>query len=130
MNDDPTDAQTWLVRARSSLRQAELGHGDPLVVLQDLCFNAQQAAEKGLKAVCVHRQIPFEKVHSLAYLVALLEKAGIEVPADVKEARPLTRYAVRARYPGFLKVDEAKYRAAVELAHRVLCWAEKTVGEG
>ncbi len=46
----PDDPEEWLNRARSNLAQARLGR-QPEVYLEDLCFQAQQAAEKALKAL-------------------------------------------------------------------------------
>jgi len=48
---DPTDPRVWLARAHSNLKLATLGYQQG-VFLEDLCFEAQQAAEKALKAVC------------------------------------------------------------------------------
>lgn len=45
----PDDPREWLRRAQNSLVQA--GKTDEHVCLEDLCFQAQQAAEKALKAV-------------------------------------------------------------------------------
>jgi HEPN domain-containing protein len=49
----PTDPREWLNRARSNLALAKSGTVGAL--LEDLCFEAQQAAEKAVKAVFVHR---------------------------------------------------------------------------
>jgi len=130
MRRDPTDPRTWLVRARSNLRRATLGPQHPEVFLEDLCFDAQQAAEKALKALCLHRGIAFPKTHSLVHLMDLLEGAGLSVPLEVKEADELTRYAVGTRYPGLEEeVTEAEYQTAVGLATRVVQWAEKVIEE-
>ena len=45
----PDDPREWLNRARSNLVKAR--HRMPEVYLEDLCFEAQQAAEKAIKAV-------------------------------------------------------------------------------
>jgi HEPN domain-containing protein len=68
MRRDPTNPRTWLLRARSNLRRAALGPQHPEVFLEDLCWDAQQAAEKALKALCIHRGIAFPKTHSLEML--------------------------------------------------------------
>lgn len=49
---DPTDPRAWLARAGSNLLLAQKGQRKG-VMLEDLCFNAQQAAEKALKAACI-----------------------------------------------------------------------------
>jgi HEPN domain-containing protein len=126
---DPTVPHTWLARARSNLRRAEVGRPDASVFWEDLCFDAQQAAEKALKAVCVHLGVQFPKTHSLVYLMDLVESAALAVPDDVRVADALTRYAVGTRYPGFdEEVGEEEYRSAVDLARRVVQWAESVAG--
>ena len=87
---DPTDPLAWLARAGSNLRLAELGTGQPGIFLDDLCFGAQQAAEKALKAVCVRYELEFPRTHSLVILMDLLESVDLHVSPDVKAAAVLT----------------------------------------
>ena len=131
MKLDPTDPKTWLARARSNLRRAELGRQHPDILFEDLCFESEQAVEKALKSVCVHLGIEFPKTHSLVYLMDLIERAGLSIPEGIKKADVLTRYAVAARYPGLEEeVDVAEYVRAVDLARRVVKWAEKVIKKG
>ena len=44
----------------------------PGVYLEDLCFDAQQAAEKAIKAVMLQRNVEFPYVHDLGRLLSLL----------------------------------------------------------
>lgn len=60
----PDDPREWLNRARSNLARARSETED--VYLEDLCFDAQQAAEKALKAVLIHSKVRFPHVHDLA----------------------------------------------------------------
>jgi len=92
-----TDSREWLRRARSNLARARDDSGIPEVLYEDLCFDCQQAAEKALKAVLVHRSIDFPKVHSISHRIELLELRKVRVPASVKDAAPLTHYAVESR---------------------------------
>ncbi len=62
----PDDPREWLNRARSNLARARSGATIPEVYLEDLCFDAQQAAEKALKAVLIHLDVSFPYVHDLA----------------------------------------------------------------
>jgi HEPN domain-containing protein len=60
MPDEPVEKgsfQDWLVYARSDLELARRGKS-PAILLETLCFHAQQAAEKALKAVLIHLGIP------------------------------------------------------------------------
>ena len=128
MKRNPTDPKTLITRAKSNLRLAELGRQYPDILFEDLCFDAEQAAEKALKSVCVHLSVPFPKTHSLVHLMDLIEESGLTIPEVVKEADVLTRYAVAVRYPGLEEeVNETEYRRAVELARRVVEWSEKFI---
>lgn len=87
---DPTDPWEWVRRARSNLARAATHPGDPHVLYEDLCFDAQQAAEKAIKAVLVRRQVDFPKTHSIAELLTLAAGRGIAVPGHLDEVAYLT----------------------------------------
>ena len=114
----------WLRRAKSNLALAEQPKPAE-VIWEDLCFEAQQAAEKAIKAVLVQREIDFPKRHDIRLLLTLLAQAGDKVPDEVSDAIDLTTYATEARYPGeYEPVTEAAYRSAVATAEKVVDWAE------
>jgi HEPN domain-containing protein len=124
----PDDPREWLNRARSNLAQASVRLAE--VYLEDLCFQAQQAAEKAIMAVFIARSTPFPYVHDLARLLTLLEESGEAIPDAVREAERLSRFAVEPRYPGFGRpVAEAEYRELLEVARGVVRWAEQRVAE-
>lgn len=123
----PDDPQEWLNRAKSNLARARL-EGEA-VYLEDLCFDAQQAAEKAIKAVLVQQKTRFPYVHDLADLLTRVEQAGQTIPEPVKQAARLTRYAVVTRYPGFTEpVSREEYEEAVAIAETVVHWAEGVIG--
>jgi HEPN domain-containing protein len=125
----PDDPRAWLDRARSNLIRAQ--QKIPDVYLEDLCFDAQQSAEKALKALCIEHGIDFPYVHDLAQLITLLQDEGQPIPEDVKEAGRLTRYAVFTRYPGLDDpVTEEDHERAVEIAERVVVWVEAHLEAG
>jgi HEPN domain-containing protein len=110
-------------RARSSLVRARCRH--PEVYLEDLCFDAQQAAEKALKAVLLVLGGRFRRVHDLAEILGEIESTGLVVPPGIRESARLSDYAVEACYPGPAEpVTEQEYLEAVALAEAVLAWAE------
>ena len=122
----PNDPREWLNRARSNLIRAK--HPIEGVYLEDLCFDAQQAAEKAIKAVLIHLNVRFPRTHDLAELLTLVEKAGQRVPEQVKRASILTPYAVESRYPGLSEpVTKEEYEEAVSIAEEVLRWAEEVL---
>ena len=123
----PSDPREWLNRAASNLRLAK--NRVPGVYLEDLCFEAQQAAEKAVKAVMIVCGVDFPYVHSLEFLLSTLEREADEtIPNTVRSAAKLTPYAVDTRYPGFaVPVEEEEYMEAVEIAEAVMRWAEEIV---
>lgn len=123
----PEDPREWMNRAYSNLAIAK-NRPDSSVYPEDLCFNAQQAAEKALKAVCILHHIEYPYVHDLAALITILMKSGIPVPDSVKEAAKLTRFAITTRYPHFLSpIQEPEYQRAVAIAERVITWCESEI---
>jgi HEPN domain-containing protein len=127
----PDDPREWLNRARSNLAKAQEIPDLEYVYLEDLCFDAQQAAEKAIKAVLIHLNAQFPYTHDLARLLSLAEQAGTEVPDDIKPAVALTEYAVATRYPSPSEpVSMDEYEEAVSLAAMVLTWAQRIVEAG
>ena len=120
--DDPRE---WMNRARSSLLMAK--NRVPQVYLEDLCFEAQQAAEKAVKALMIKRGIDFPYVHDLARLLSLLKEAGEAIPDAVGQARKLTRFATVTRYPMNQTVTEQHYLEALTIAEAVIRWAEERI---
>jgi HEPN domain-containing protein len=119
----PDDPREWLNRARSNLAQARAHIGE--IYFEDLCFAAQQAAEKAVKAVLIQRAVAFPYVHDLARLLTLAEEAGVKIPESVRQGEALTKYAVLSRYPGLAEpVTEAQYQEALAVAEAVVRWAE------
>ncbi len=122
----PDDPREWLNRAESSLMQARIEAEG--IYLEDLCFNAQQAAEKAIKAVLVCHNVSVPYVHDLARLLALVQQADVPVPAPIRRATQLTRYAVATRYPGTTEpVSRKDYEEATVMAEGVVQWARTLV---
>jgi HEPN domain-containing protein len=123
----PGSAADWLRRARSDLSLASV----PLprdVLYNELCFHAQQAVEKSIKAVPVHFGIEFRKFHDIDYLMTLLP-SEMSLPPEAEEVAGLTGYAVMLRYPGdYEDVTEEEYREAIRAAQIVYMWAEQAIG--
>jgi HEPN domain-containing protein len=120
-------AEVWLARARSSLALA--AKSEPAeIVWEDLCNQAQQAAEKAIKAVYRYHRLPFRFTHDVQDLGAGLERRGIAVPECVRAAVVLSPYAVDARYPGpFEPATEEDWREALASARAVVEWAASVI---
>jgi|AntAceMinimDraft_16_1070373.scaffolds.fasta_scaffold30672_2 HEPN domain-containing protein len=122
----PDDSIEWLNRARSNLTQAQARVAG--VYLEDLCFAAQQAAEKATKAVLICLSIDFPYTHDITRLLSLIEQARQDVSDGVKAAAALSDYAVESRYPGTAEpITEDEYAEALALAEELVRWAEIVV---
>jgi len=124
----PEDPREWLNRARSNLALAKAKRKG--VYLEDLCFDAQQAAEKAIKSLLIKVDVDFPYVHDLARLLTLLENSGQKIPASVRQAEGLSRYAVFSRYPGMgPQIEQKEYQDAVKIAGQVVRWAERQIAK-
>jgi HEPN domain-containing protein len=117
------DSNQWLNRARSNLIQAQTRVAG--VYLEDLCFAAQQAAEKAIKALLINLEIDFPYTHDIAMLLSRVEQSGQDVPERVKAAAGLSDYAVQSRYPGLAEpVTEDEYFEALSVAEDLVEWTQ------
>jgi HEPN domain-containing protein len=127
MPHDADSPQAWLRFAESDLALA-LATMDDRVLFENLCFHAQQAVEKSIKAVLVRNGIAFPKTHNIERLLDLLPPS-VERTQALLASRGLSGYATIMRYPGVAEpTSEAEYRNAVELASAVFDWAKEIVG--
>jgi HEPN domain-containing protein len=118
--------EEWLKRARSSLELAKSA-SNALIYYEDLCFQAQQAVEKGLKGLLIFYKVEPEKTHNLYSLLQEVEK-HTEIDNDIKQVLKLYNYAVQTRYPGdFVEVTKDEYEQSIKIAENCLMWiTEKT----
>ena len=122
----PGSPEDWLRHANSDLEIARSAKSKR-VLLEQLCFHAQQAAEKAIKAVLVSRGISVPKTHNIKLLIGLLAE-DIELTIPLLESPILSDYSVTGRYPGDVEpVSKAEHRHAVELAESVVRWAEGAI---
>ena len=119
----PGSPEDWLRHARSDLA---IARAYPLrgALIEALCFHAQQAAEKAIKAVLIAKGVAPPRTHNIGTLLDRLP-SELVVPFDLHEVSDLTDFAVTARYPGELEpIAEDEYHDAVKLAEAVVLWAE------
>jgi HEPN domain-containing protein len=121
----PGDPHSWMQIAKEDLALAKAQV--PGVGYGLLCYHAQQAVEKALKAVLVLKSTPFPYVHDIGVLLQLIMRAGDEVPPQIIEADTLTDYATIGRYPGAIEIEPADHDRAVALAEAVFEWAEEQI---
>ena len=124
----PGSPREWLRYARSDYLLASIRRPKG-VMLDVLCYHAQQAAEKAIKAVLLHKRVEFPLTHNLKTLLEYLP-VSVQSPASVAEAAKLTQYAVSARYPDDTEpvTTEAERQESLCHARAVLRWARNIVG--
>jgi HEPN domain-containing protein len=126
----PDDPKEWLNRAYSNFSQAKSGINLTNIYLEDLCFQAQQAVEKALKAVLIAYDVRFPYTHDLAALLSLILNTDLSVPEYILGAAQLSDYAVTVRYPSVAEpITPQEYEQSIVIAEKVLNWAEKVVDD-
>lgn len=102
----------------------------PEVVDETLGFHAQQAVEKLIKAVLVRNGVAYDRTHNIAYLLTLLDGAGVDAPTDVSQEDliALSPWAVQFRYDdeAHAVLDRPAARRAVEGTR---AWADAQLSE-
>jgi HEPN domain-containing protein len=125
---EPDDPREWINRANSSLVIAKKESDD--VYLEDLCYQAQQAVEKAIKALLVKYDVKFPYIHDIAKLLVLLSEAGLDIPEYIRESERLTPYASITRYPSVSPpVEKEDYYKFIEIAERVVHWVENIINQ-
>lgn len=126
------EPEQWLVSAKSNLKSAKNDLKDPDVLPELICFNAQQAVEKSLKALLLFYNVEFELVHDISYLLKLLEQANVKYPQSFETAKALTPYATFMRYPEEREdvVEPVEVNDAITTAEDVVAWIESLIKKG
>ena len=121
----PSPEHLALVRQWVALAEEDLTNAAHTLTLEEncplttVCFHAQQAVEKYLKAYLLYCTIPFPRIHDISELYILLP-ADLQLPISAEEQQRLSDYAVTNRYPGQwepLERDDAE--EALKVAKRV-----------
>ena len=92
--------------------------------LRIVCFHAQQAVEKLLKAVLVNRGVVFSRTHDLAHLAEMLEHAKVSLPLPTANLSRLNPYAVIFRYDD-LDIPLIGRNEVKKIVDSVFAWAER-----
>ena len=77
-----------------------------LNITSSICFHAQQASEKFLKAYLAYHDVDFPRTHDLDFL--LIECQKIDKEAFQIDFKSLTDFGVSVRYPDDFYIPEEK----------------------
>jgi HEPN domain-containing protein len=120
--------ESWIDRAKSSLEIARTRYSN-LVYYEDLCYQAQQAAEKAIKGILVYYNVEPQFTHNIG---VLLEELGAyeNISDEIKETIKLTKYAVQTRYPGeYDDITKEDYNESIMIAEKCIKWVENKIKE-
>ena len=126
MNSEKADyIKKWLFRANEDIAVINelVEHGTEYYT-STICFHAQQATEKLLKAFLVYQNIDFPKTHDVDFLLYECQKIHKEdFNIDLKS---LTDFGVSVRYPDDFYIPDVKEA----LEYREIASEVKKVVEG
>jgi len=112
--------RAWCEKARRDLITAQNGLLDTREVFPDIiCFHAQQAAEKYLKAYLVFLDQEFPRTHALEDLVLIATSIDAVAKNLFTIASELTPYAVEIRYPDSPSPSSEDAHEALESAESI-----------
>ena len=109
--------KSWLYRAREDLdviKDLQKSNADRFT--STICFHAQQAVEKYLKAFLAFHDVDFPRTHDVDYL--LMECQKINNESFNLDLKSLTEFGVSVRYPDDFYIpssDESKEYSQIAL---------------
>ena len=119
----------WLFRAREDISVMQnLEQAGIEYYTSTICFHAQQAVEKYLKAVLILNDIDFPRTHDVDYL--LLECQNIDKTNFMFDFKSLTEFGVSVRYPDDFYIPGLnETKEYLEIALEVKETVERLLGE-
>ncbi len=121
MIDDLNDyVDKWLFRADEDVAVLDrLLESDVQAYASTICFHAQQAVEKYLKALLAWKRVDFPRTHDVDFLLAECRKVAPGA-LDRIDLKSLTDFGVSVRYPDdFFVPDPAETKYYAEVARMI-----------
>jgi len=114
----------WFSRAKYNLKLAQTPIEEG-TYLEELCYNAQQAAGKALKGLLIFFDIDPPHTHNIGRLLETLANV-ITVPDSIYSTSELTKYSHETRYPGSYKdISLEEYKRIIEITKNCLNWVDE-----
>ena len=117
------DIEAWIDQAEEDLAIAKYNIDGNFY--DDVCFHAQQCAEKALKAVYIKKFKELRKIHDVQLLAQ-----KVEAPQEIIDIGDiLNPYYIVSRYPVSeeSKLGKEDAEDAIKKAEKVLVWAKKSI---
>ena len=109
---------SWIKKADRDLEVSKRELKLPKPLTDIICFHAQQAAEKYMKAYLIWLDIGFQKTHDIEDLVVLASKKDPSILKLKDYGAELSSFAVEVRYPEFEEPAFEDTKIAVEVAEK------------
>ncbi|MBI5701422.1 HEPN domain-containing protein [Candidatus Saganbacteria bacterium] len=133
MAPDSLNFEDWFLKAGNEIKAADgifFYYEDPPTDM--ICYHAQQAAEKTLKAFLIYKSELAPKTHDLVELVNLCIKQDKDFLSLKELIEVLNKYYIESKYPPdnpiIYSKDEAK--SAIALAKNILKFSKSKVSKG
>ncbi len=117
------EVKMWIEKAKSDLKHAKSSLKNKEYDWAQIA--SQQAAEKALKAVCMHKEVGLIKVHDLTILAR-----KVNAPNDMLEnCGLLNPFYTASRYPDAeeesnKKLEETATKDAIRAAGKIVRWCK------
>lgn len=118
------EVKLWWEYAETDIKTAE--HAQETNDYYAVGFWAQQAVEKGLKALILHKGVEFKKIHDLEALAKRVNapEAMIDRCKKISPAYTIARYPDAASKPAS-SVSKAEAEELLKLAKEVIKWVKE-----
>lgn len=119
MRNDSLSAKDWLEKACEDIKVAEY-LCNTSEFYADVCFHAQQSAEKSLKAFLIYHREVSRKVHLLKVLPQDCIKYDSTLENIVGHLEFLDKLYIPTRYPFKVEFNQEKVKKSIEFAKTIL----------
>lgn len=120
MSDPESSVSAWLRKAEHDVLNIENNLAAKEIPWDTICFHAQQAAEKLLKAFLIAQGQDIQRTHDLVAILSECVKISPGLAHLENDCRNLTYFAVSGRYPDdVFEPEEQDGRNMVEALHRL-----------
>lgn len=129
MNEPGEQTKDWIEKAEHDLGSAKIIFIHLPDYIDTIAFHCQQAVEKYIKAILVHKGIEFQRSHDLIYLLEILSN-HTEISEDkYKKAVSLNGYSIQIRYPNkIVKLSTEELESAIVISQEFRTFAFVQIG--
>jgi HEPN domain-containing protein len=120
MSDPESPVSAWLRKAEHDVLNIENNLAAKEIPWDTICFHAQRAAEKLLKAFLIAQGQDIQRTHDLVAILSECVKISPSLAQLEDDCRKLTYFAVSGRYPDdIFEPEEQDGRNMVEALYRL-----------